>query len=297
MQKAEQLMSSRSNQIHSRLTPVTPAEDSLPYWTRSTNPIVRRHLGLYWRTLPPELRPVLYIALGWIGVFILNLLIPNIANYTLVTVMVSLVVMPLTVLGYAHILLTIAIGAADMMQEERRNNTLNLLRTTPMTLEQILLGKVAASLWRRMDDWILVNYSVALTAPPIFYAAYSSIWLIDPLPLLFPTALTGLIAVSLLRLILEPLMVGVIGVFVGVITPQRNVAITLSVVMSVAYFGLLWLVGQFPFVHGITNRREFVPPSHGLVLLIDYVLPLVLPMLIMWGLLRLTTALITRDEG
>ena len=31
---------------------------SLPYWARATNPIVRRHLGLYWRTLPPEFEPI-----------------------------------------------------------------------------------------------------------------------------------------------------------------------------------------------------------------------------------------------
>ena len=34
---------------------------SLPYWARATNPIVRRHLGLYWRTLPPEFEPIFYI--------------------------------------------------------------------------------------------------------------------------------------------------------------------------------------------------------------------------------------------
>lgn len=278
-----------------QLTPITPAEESLPYWSRSTNPIVRRHLGLYWRTLPPELRPVLLISLAWVGIMLLNALVPSLANYTLVTVVVSLVIIPAAALVYGHILLTVAIQSADMMQEEKRNNTLNLLRATPMTLEQLLLGKVSAALWRRMEDWVLINYAVAFANTPLYYAFYGRVWLVDEAPFLFPVAVTGAMAVALLRLMLEPMMVGVIGVFVGTITPYRNTAISLSVALSVAYFGLLWLLGQVSGAYGEVTRRSFVPPNHGLIILLDYVLPLALPLLISAGLLRLTAYLITRD--
>lgn len=281
--------------LHPKLSDYTPAEESLPYWSRSTNPIVRRHLGLYWRTLPPELRPILWIVLGWGGVIALNMLIPSIANYTIVTVVLSLVIMPVAVVFYAHILFSIASKSAEAMQEERRNNTLNLLMATPMSLPQILLGKVASTLWRRMEDWVLVNYAVALTSAPLFYTLYSRIWAVDAYPLALPVAVMGGVVVSLLRLMVEPIMVGVIGVFVGTVTPYRNTAISLSVALSLAYFGLLWGVGRLPFVYGEVTRRSFTPPNHGAVLALDMVLPIILPVLISVGLLKLSAYLLTKD--
>lgn len=169
-------MSIRTDRIHSRLTPVEPAAERLPFWSRSTNPIVRRHLGLYWRTLPPELQPVLRIALVWIALLIGGVLFLDVLQFALVFLIVSFVVLPVLTLWYAHLLIEIAVRSAAMMQQERRDNTLTLLMTTPMSLEQILLGKVAAAFWRRMDDWVLIVYGVALAAPPAIYSAMSPVW-------------------------------------------------------------------------------------------------------------------------
>ena len=289
-------MTTRTDRIHSRLTPVEPAVERLPYWTRSTNPIVRRHLGLYWRTLPPELQPVLKIVVGWAVVLFVGALMLDVLYFALIVLIVSVIVLPVAMLVYAHILLDIAVRASDMMQEEKRNNTLNLLMATPMSLQQILLGKVAAAMWRRMEDWTLITYAVALAAPPLFFSMYIDIWQSPYYPLAMPLAVMGGLVVSLLRLVLEPLMVGMIAVFIGAIVPYRNTAISLSVVLSVAYVVIMWLMNQLPIKH-ITVFKDGtrILPDYFLVILVDFILPIAVPALITWGLLRLTVNLLRRD--
>lgn len=288
-------MSLRTDRIHSRLTPVEPAAERLPFWSRSTNPIVRRHLGLYWRTLPPELQPVLRIVLVWIALLIGGVLVFDVLQVALVFLIVSFVVLPVLTLWYAHLLIEIAVRSAAMMQEERRDNTLTLLMTTPMSLEQILLGKVAAAFWRRMDDWVLIVYGVALAAPPAIYSAMSPVWQGTGSPLLVSVAVVGGLAVALLRIMLEPVMIGMIGVFVGAVVPYRNTTISLSVALGAAYVVLINLLARLPNLRPQQIGRVTVAPDYGLVVLIDFVLPIVLPALITWGLLRVTARLLRRD--
>ncbi len=285
--------------IHPRLTPVQPAAERLPFWTRSTNPIVRRHLGLYWRTLPPEMRlPTLFLAI-WSALLMLDGLLANALQFTLIFLIVSLVFLPVTWLGYAHILLTIAVNASDAMQQERRNNTLQLLRATPISLQSILLGKVASACWRRMDDWVLLTTAVALTAAPLLFMNAAPIWQLSQNPIITAVAVVGLLAVSLLRLMVEPFLVGMVGVFIGTLVPQRNWAISLSVLFSSAYFALFWLISNLPVIRGahlvrVRGAGAFVPPNVWGILLMDYVLPIVLPLLLIMLLLKASTYLLER---
>lgn len=129
---------------------------SLPAWAKSSNPIVRRHLGLYWRTLPPEVGPLLGWNLGWGGAFISVGLWPALQDMLLILLILSLIALPLALLGYGHILLTIARDSAQAMHSEIRNKTLPLLVASPISSRHILLGKIAAACWRRMDDWLIV---------------------------------------------------------------------------------------------------------------------------------------------
>lgn len=284
-------MTIRSDQIHNRLTPIEPAAERLPFWTRSTNPIVRRHLGLYWRTLPPELLPVLRILLGWSVLLLVGTLALDLLYFALIVLIVSLVVLPIATLWYGYILLDISMRAASMMQQEKRNNTLNLLMATPMSLEQILLGKVAAAFWRHMEDWTLICYAVVLTAPPAFFTLYSGVWQSKPYPLVLSIAVIGGTAVSLLRLVLEPLMIGMVAVFIGMVVPYRNTAISLSVALSGAYFLMLWLIAQLPAVKGGAD----IVANYPLSILVTFVLPVALPALITWGLLKLTVRVVRAD--
>ncbi len=288
-------MTIRTDRIHSRLTPVEPAAERLPFWSRSTNPIVRRHLGLYWRTLPPELMPVLRIMLGWTVVLIGGVLFLDVLHFALVFLIVSFVVLPVITLWYAHILIEVAVRSAAMMQEERRDNTLTLLMATPMSLEQILLGKVAAAFWRRMDDWVLIVYGVALAAPPALYSVMSPVWQAAGSPLLTSLAVVGGLAVALLRIMLEPIMIGMIGVFVGSVVPYRNTAISLSVALGAAYVVLINLLSRLPSLRPQQIGRATLAPDYGLVLLVEFVLPILLPALITWGLLHVTARLLRRD--
>jgi predicted membrane channel-forming protein YqfA (hemolysin III family) len=290
------IMTTRTDRIHSRLTPIEPATERLPYWTRSTNPIVRRHLGLYWRTLPPELRPILYIVLGWAIMLGMGTLFPSTLFFALILMIVSIIVIPVAVVAYGYILLHVSITASDAMQEEKRNNTLHLLMATPMSLEQILLGKVAVALWRKMEDWTLINYVAALATPPLYFATYHTIWQVREMPVALPIAVFAGLVVSLLRLVLEPLMVGVMGVFLGAVVPYRNTAISLSVAFTAFYVAFLWLLGQLPSVRGgQLQDGTRILANYPLVILIDFVLPIALPALIIVVLLKLTATVITRD--
>lgn len=289
-------MTTRTDRIDARLTPVEPAVELLPYWTRATNPIVRRHLGLYWRTLPPQVRPLLKVFAVWSAVLLIGSLLQNILYVTLLVVIVSVVVLPIATLVYGHILLSIAMTAADTMQAEQRNDTLHLLMATPMSLEQILLGKVAAAIWKRMEDWILITWVVVIAAPPLLFSMYMPLWDVPGHPLVLPVAVIGATAVALLRLVLEPLMVGMIAVYIGAVVPYRSTAISVSVAVSLAYFTLMWLVTQLPIIHGTTLRDgTLIAPNYFLVVLFDLILPILLPALITWGMLRLTVRTLRQD--
>lgn len=260
------------------------AEARLPYWARSTNPIVRRHLGLYWRTVPPELRPILLTVGVWIAIILAGVAVPAVLDLTLMLFLASLIIMPGAVLLFGHILLTIAISATHTMQQELRNNTFNLLRATPMTLEQILLGKVAAALWKRMDDLVLVAQLAAIFSPPILFSMYGDLWTEGPYWLAHITIIIALIT-SLLRLILEPVMIGVISVFIGLVVPRRSMAITSSVALGGFYILLLNLARRLPGVQ----------ENPLLVAAFDFVLPLLLPVVIITGTLALARYLISSD--
>ncbi|QPC84421.1 hypothetical protein G4Y79_08620 [Phototrophicus methaneseepsis] len=257
----------------------------VPYWARNTNPIVRRHLGLGGHTVPPEMRP-LFIGFGvWSAIFILGAVWEPILHVTLLLFLASILLVPVAMLVYAHVLYTIAKAAAHNMQDEMKNKTINLLRTTPMTLNQIFLGKIAAAMWKRVDDLFLVAQIVVIFAPPILYSMYTSIWTPVDQPLLSVIMVLIALFVSLVRLLLEPIMIGALAVLVGVVAPNRGTAQSTTVALGAFYFLLLNLARHIPSVVGNAN----------LVFLIDFVLPVVLPALMIYAFLRIAYRIVTAD--
>ena len=125
------------------------ATSIVPYWARNTNPIVRRHLGLGGHTVPPALQPIMVIFGVWALILLLGLIWQPIVHVTLLLFLASIMLVPVSIALYAHVLFTVAKTAAHNMQDEMKNKTINLLRTTPMSLEQIFLGKIAAAMWQR----------------------------------------------------------------------------------------------------------------------------------------------------
>lgn len=257
----------------------------LPYWARATNPIVRRHLGLYWRTIPPQLRPFVVGILSWAALLLVCFFIPGLLELVSMFVLAGLIIVPGGLVLYAHVLLSIAASAADAMQEEFRNNTLQLLRATPMSLTQIVLGKVAAAMWKRMDDLALCGLIVLSVSPPIFFLIYEGYWPYEEYRALNMGLVLLALLVNLLRLVLEPVMVGLIAVVVGMLVSQRSQAITTAIVLGAFYFVLLNVGRNLPAFVGLP----------GWIFIFDFVLPLLLPALLILGLLRLSTRILSRD--
>lgn len=270
---------------------------NLPYWARSTNPIVRRHLGLYWRTVPPEVRPFIHIYIGWAVLIAVGVIAPGLFGATMITYLASIMVLPFAAVYYAWLLLQISVDSAAAMQQEMNNNTFLLLRTTPMSLSQIFLGKVAAAMWRRMDDIVLIAQLNLIFSPPVLFTIYSSIFpftdnerVITPLLTLIGTT------VIVFRMIAEPIMIGVLSVFIGIVVEGRSRAISTAVALGAFYFLLLNLMSRLPVVRGFEAADGSQIAANGLlVILFDFVLPAGLPLLIIFGLLRLSEHMITRD--
>ena len=217
---------------------------SLPYWARATNPIVRRHLGLYWRTLPPEFQPIFYICGFWLATLLLGIFFPFVTDLATTVIVVSVLVIPVGIIFYLRALVSIAANSAAVMADEIRNNTMQLLMSTPMSLEQIFLGKVASAIWRKMDDLVLIVQGAAIFGPPLIIMHYAGL-----LPLRESGPATYILIIvmtvtALLRLILEPLMFGMVGVGIGAVLPIRSIAITSSVAWVAFYFLLINMLQQ-----------------------------------------------------
>lgn len=268
----------------------------VPYWARSTNPIVRRHLGLNWRTIPPELNPIITGLVGWTIALILSLIMPLMQVAVSTIVIAAIIVLPFVAGLYGHILLSIAVTASDAMREEVQNDTLPLLRATPMSLNQILLGKVAVALWKRMDDLVLVSQTVMFFTPPILLSGYATYWPTQQNPILGLAIILFGLVVCMLRLLIEPVFVGIIAVLVSVVVPGRSAALTASIAFSVFYFVMINLVAHLPGIRGETLAdKTVIPPNLNLLFLVDFVLPIVVPLIMGYLMLRLATRIITRD--
>jgi hypothetical protein len=287
--------SNRSERIV-ELTSFKDSQERLPYWARSTNPIVRRHLGLYWRTVPPELEPFTMIFMVWVVVMVIGTIIPSLFSMIMISFLASIMVIPFAALYYANILINIAIEAAKSMQQEFANDTFDLLQATPMSLVQIFLGKVSAAMWRRMDDLIMIAQLAFAFSPPLLFTLYVPLGNGEGFGGILPPILTlfGMLVV-LFRIFAEPLMIGVISVFIGIVVPGRGRAITSAVVISTFYFILLNLLSYLPVVRGLETARETIPANTGLIIITDLILPVVLPIIIIMGLLKLSAHWVTRD--
>ena len=293
-------MAAKTRPIRTSITDLTQygnTSENLPYWARSTNPIVRRHLGLYWRTVPPEMRPF-YVMFGtWVVLMVVGIIIPPLFGFTMISFLASIMIVPLTMLLYGHVLLEIAIESARTMQQEIANDTFTLLQATPMSLTQVFLGKVAAAMWRRMDDIVMIAQIAIVFSPPLLFTVYSDLWKLEGNGIVIAPTMTMLATLIVtLRVVLEPIMIGVLSVFIGLVIEGRSRAITSAVFIGGFYFILLNLLSRLPAVRGFTTADGIdVPPNVPLVLLVDFVLPIALPLIIIFGLLKLAERVVTSD--
>jgi ABC-type Na+ efflux pump permease subunit len=260
-----------------------PALDRrLPQWARRSDPIVRRHLGIYWKMLPLE-TDLLARLFGFQVVFVaLSILVPVILPLVFTLLPVSLTMLPFVFIAYARTLVAVGAFATRMIVDEQRNNTLAVLMTTPLSLRHILFGKAAASVWRQIEDLSLILMAAVLLSLPFLGLQYAGYGTFEEDSLVSRLALVVGLSASIVRLIIEPFMIAALAMAVGAGVPARMPAI-LS----------LGVVGGFYFL--LINLPRLLPLSAEARILVEFVLPVVLPLFITWASFRLAMALLRRD--
>ena len=279
--------------------------ENLPYWARATNPIVRRHLGLYWRTLPPEFEPIFYITGFWVVSLLLGIIFPFITDLATTVIVVSVLVIPVGMIFYLRSLFSVAANSAAVMADEIRNNTMQLLMSTPMSLDQIFLGKVAASIWRKMDDLILIVQGAAIFGPPLIIMHYAGLFPLRESGPLTYVLIIAMSIVSIVRLVLEPLMFGMVGVGIGAFVPFRSIAMTSSVAFVAFYFLLMIMLQQLNLDYLVAAMDAAAAATEltldlanlrfALAMVVTVLIELVLPLALPYFLIRLVIGLLTRQ--
>jgi len=255
---------------------------NLPRWARRSNPIVRRHLGGFLAAPLPQLDVLARLLLAQIAIVLLSLLIPAVLELTALLALVALLALPVAFYSYAAALFGIGRAAANAVVDEVEGHGLDTLRTTPLTLRSILLSKIAASLWSQAINMETVFLITATLSLPVITIQQASLY--SPEKLLLPSRaliIAGLIA-SLLRVFLEPLMMGALGVLAGAVAGLRISAVTWTILLGAAYFIMI----NMPRLLALTWLER---------LLIEAVLPVALPPLITLGALALAQYILERD--
>lgn len=254
----------------------------LPEWARRSNPIVKRHLGTAWKTFLPNPGLLIRLYVLQVVVVMASAAFPVLLTLLMPTVMVSLVLIPAGLVLYAQILYSAGAAAATYMVDERRNDTLELTLVIPQPTRFIIFSKVSAALWRHLENLMLMSLAVVLFSMPLMIVQYDIQFSLNASPALVRIGLLIGLAVSLIRLWIEPVMIASIGVAYGAASHSRVQAITATMLTGAAYFVAVNLARLLP-LEGI-NR-----------LLVETALPVALPILITAVALRLSAMFLRQD--
>jgi len=250
---------------------------SLPAWARRSHPIVRRHLGVFWRVLPPQADAIARNALLFSLVVLVTIAIPFLYTVLLPLSLLSLAILPFAVMYYARALYDLATDSSRAMVREIDGNTLPLLLVTPIEPRDVLLSKIAGTLWRQSDSMNLLMNIVLYSQLPGVMVMY-----INAYPQESFGALTQIITVmvylaSILRIPLEMFMVAAIGQYIGLTTRGRSTAAASTIGLLVFYFAMI-------------NAARFLPLTALGDIVVNVVLPLLVPplvsMIVVWLSLR-----------
>ena len=254
----------------------------LPEWARRSNPIVRRHLGIYWKTLLPEVRPLLTMYLAQVFLITLSYPFPILFDLAMPMITASIILLPLAIIVYGKLLVAISTSSAEIIVNEQKKNTLPLLLATPIPLKDILLSKMAASIWRQVEDIGLLLLAALAFSLPLLILQYASFWPLDEYPVVARVAMALGLAASLVRLLFEPVMVGAIGIMMGAVLPYRNWARAGATILTLFYFVFI-------------NLPRRLPMGWEARIFIEIVLPLILPVVITWAAFHIAHHALTRD--
>ncbi len=258
------------------------ADTHLPRWARRSHPVVRRQLGLNWHTLAPDYGNLLRIYLLQVALIAATFIVPFLFNIIVPLVMAVIIFLPLALAAYGYSLYRIAAVASYQMAREVRQESVELLKILPMSLREMLLAQAAAAMWKRVDlISTLLTLGAFLSLPGVM-AQYANLWSPYDFPFFSRAAMALGLASLLLRLVLEPFMVSVIGVVMGVAMPYRAASVLWSLGLTGMYFLLLNLIRRLP----LADPARFA---------VEIVLPLVAPLVVVWLLLSLAIFLLRPD--
>lgn len=270
-------------EIARRLAHEIPDIDAtLPSWAKRTNPLIKRQLGDNWRVFPPEMGPIIKWFVLQTVILLFTILTDLVYLYLMTLVFVSLIFFPVILYIYSRVLITILTSAAHSMAEEYENDTLNVLRATPLTLREIILSKISGTIWQHMDDMTLTIFYTLIFGTPMISLFYLLEYPPLEQPLISQFMSIIMLAACIIRLPLEMFMVGTLGVMMGSAARIKSNALLGTIVLCGFYFLLLNLARLIPM------------PWYG-QLFVDVILPITLPLLISWGAIRSTEYLIDRD--
>ncbi|MBC8100284.1 MAG: hypothetical protein H7Y11_12630 [Armatimonadetes bacterium] len=270
-----QTSAARATLIRQMITARHEIDMNFPPWARRSHPIVRRHLGVYWRVMTPQFESILQWYLPQLVLVLLTVPLPFLFTIILPMVIVSVGVLPAALVYYAKAVYLVTTDAARSMVAEIENATLPLLLATPYTPREILLSKIAGAVWRQSELLMLLLGGVVASQmptivliylnrlPPAEYGVWSQVFMV------------AVFATSIVRLPLELFMVAVIGHFAGATTPGKNGAVITALGLVLFYFVLL----NMPRLLILPLAPQF---------LVDALLPVIAPVVVSMSLLRLT---------
>jgi hypothetical protein len=249
-------------------------DPNLPRWARRSHPIVRRYLGVHWRVIPPQAEPVIQWYIFQAALVIATIPFPFLFIILIPLVLISLAVMPVALFYYGRAIFDIGSESAKAMVGEVENHTLQLLLTTPMTVREVLLSKISAVVWMQSEMLSIMLSIAGLTQIPTLMMIYINRYPLETDGAMAHVFILLALAVSVIRLPLEMFAVALVGQYIGLTTRGRSTAAASTVTLIAFYFVLI-------------NLPRLLNLPVGYMLLIEIVLPILIPFLIILIGLRL----------
>lgn len=238
-------------------------DKNLPTWARRSNPVVRRELGVFWKRLFPNLSRLVKL-LGIQAVFVMLMPLGFLITFTLPVAVISIVIVPVALFLYGRVIVSVVHGTGGAMVAARNQHTLDLLRVSMLSLRHIILGKIAANLWKRMEDIDTILLGIMLCGMPALAAYHVAPLRADEVTLGIRMLVVLGMAVLPIRLLVEPFMAGALAVAIGSVVPTRAGAVVTTLALMVFYYVCVLT----PFM--------FRPNTLG-VILFGVVMPLFVP--------------------
>ena len=258
-------------------------DKSLPAWARRSHPIVRRQLGLYWRVLTPQIGWIFRWYLIQAGVLLVTILFPALLTPILMLILASLMLLPYAFVTYFKLLGQIIADSVTSITNEMQNDTIKLLRITPISPHEIVLSKAAASFWRRMEDIDTVITMWLFLGTPLVLLFQVLAWGPEEYGGLPQILTIFAMFTALIRFPLEAFMVSMLGMMIGTAARSRSVGIIGTASITFFYF-LLTIMPRY-----IANL------SLPVWIILEIVLPIVLPIVIITISMLGTVVMLTRD--